>query len=209
MEKYQKINTIFKRDNRGKIIEGIYSTPEIEFLKDLAWIWTEKVDGTNIRIGFKDGVKEIGGREENSQISTFLYKKLEELFPVEILQNVFPDSSEQIILFGEGYGNKINKVGKQYNPNGVDFILFDVKIGSWWLKRDDVEDVAYKLNLLVVPIISIEPLSWAINHIKHQLLPSRWTGVQQIEGLVGTPKVQLFNRKGERIITKIKTKDFK
>ena len=34
-----------------------------------------------------------------------------------------------------------------------DFVLFDVKCGDWMLQRADVEDVAGKLGIDVVPII--------------------------------------------------------
>ena len=34
---YQKINTIWKRDERNKIILGDYAMPEIEYLKDNIW----------------------------------------------------------------------------------------------------------------------------------------------------------------------------
>ena len=73
MREYPKINTIWKRDDRGRVIEGEYATPELEYLADLAWEWTEKVNGTNIRIGW-DGAKpplgdyEIGGRTADAQI---------------------------------------------------------------------------------------------------------------------------------------------
>ena len=35
---------------RGKIIMGDWSRPEFELLKDLRWEWTEKVNGTNVRL---------------------------------------------------------------------------------------------------------------------------------------------------------------
>ena len=51
MKEYHKIQSVFKRDiANGKIIEGKYSLPEFEYLKDNQWVFTEKVDGTNIRI---------------------------------------------------------------------------------------------------------------------------------------------------------------
>ena len=82
MNQYHKINTIFKRDmaNRGKIIEGEYSAPEIEYLKDNVWTWTEKVDGTNIRVMW-DGKNVIfGGKTEAASIPSFLVNQLNELF---------------------------------------------------------------------------------------------------------------------------------
>jgi hypothetical protein len=42
MIEYPKINTIFKRDENGKIIHGSYSLPVLELLKDITWVYTEK-----------------------------------------------------------------------------------------------------------------------------------------------------------------------
>ena len=52
MKEYHKIQTIFKRDPENKfktLIYGEFSLPEFEYLKNNTWIFTEKVDGTNIR----------------------------------------------------------------------------------------------------------------------------------------------------------------
>lgn len=51
MKEYHKIQTCFKRDEKTKrIIEGDWTLPEFEYLKDCQWVFTEKVDGTNIRV---------------------------------------------------------------------------------------------------------------------------------------------------------------
>ena len=48
-KEYPKIQSIFKRDeNTHKFIDGVFSLPEFEYLKDNLWIWTEKIDGRNI-----------------------------------------------------------------------------------------------------------------------------------------------------------------
>ena len=50
MEQYPKINTLYKRDGNNKIIIGDFSEQEFEYLKDLKFEATEKIDGTNISI---------------------------------------------------------------------------------------------------------------------------------------------------------------
>ena len=56
MKEYHKIETIFERDMDGnkKLIEGKFRNPLVEYLKDNEWVFTEKIDGTNIRV-FWDG----------------------------------------------------------------------------------------------------------------------------------------------------------
>jgi len=122
------------------------------------------------------------------------------------LEEIAPDG---MVLYGEGYGAKIQKGGGNYIPGGVDFILFDVRCGEWWLKREDVEDIAGKLGLRVVPIVGTGPLKGAIEYAEAGF-ESRIAQVvgTKAEGLVMRPDTELFGRNGKRIIAKIKAKDF-
>jgi hypothetical protein len=206
---YHKIPTICMRQESKpfKLIEGKYREPEFELLKDIEWTFTEKVDGTNIRIMW-DGYNVVfGGRTENAQIPSHLVNKLNELFTgtkiEQIFEQVFGES--KVILFGEGYGAKIQKGGGNYSKD-QEFVLFDVKVGEWYLKREDIEGVAEKFSLKVVPIIAKGNLQTGIDLVKNGL-KSQW-GDFIAEGLVAKPSVDIFNRRGKRIITKIKTEDF-
>lgn len=61
--KHHKIQSVFKRDKQGRFLLGQWSRPYLEYLADLQWGWTEKVDGTNIRIGIDgNGEYRVGGR---------------------------------------------------------------------------------------------------------------------------------------------------
>lgn len=205
MDKYHKIQTIFKRNmqDKGKIIIGEYACPEFELLKNIEWVFTEKIDGTNIRV-FWDGENvKYGGRTDNAQIPAILVEKLQATFPQKLLQETL---SNPMCLYGEGYGAKIQS-GGNYNPHGVDFILFDVKVDNWWLKRDAIESIASSLNIKVVPIVGQGTLNDAARLMSNNF-KSQW-GDFPAEGFVIKPAIELFNRKGERIITKIKHKDFK
>ena len=48
---YQKINTLWKRDNKNCIVMGDFSLPEFEYLRDVQWLAEEKIDGTNMSWG--------------------------------------------------------------------------------------------------------------------------------------------------------------
>ena len=206
---YHKITTIYMRQESKplKLIEGKYREPELELLKDIEWTFTEKVDGTNIRIMWDGYNVFFGGRTENAQIPSYLVNKLNELFTgtkiEQIFEQVFGES--KVILFGEGYGAKIQKGGGNYS-NNQEFVLFDVKVGEWYLKREDIEDVAKKFSLKTVPIIAKGNLQTGVDLVKSGL-KSQW-GDFIAEGLVAKPSVDIFNRRGQRIITKIKTEDF-
>ena len=214
MKEYHKIQTVFKRDMATKfktLLEGDYSLPEFEFLKDNKWVFTEKVDGTNIRVMWDGENVTFGGKTDDAQIPQFLVNRLNEMFmPTHAklrLKEVFAEA-KQVCLYGEGYGAKIQKGGGNYIPNGQDFCLFDVLVDGWWLQRVDVEDVAAKLafGFEVAPIIGTGTLSDMVD-MARKGFKSRW-GDFTAEGVVARPQTELRTRRGDRIITKIKHKDF-
>lgn len=204
MKKYLKIQSLFLRnpETNFKTFLSEYSLPEFEYLKDIRWEWTEKIDGTNTRVYF-DGEKVLfGGKGDNSSIPTFLLRKLEQIFTPEKMKD-FKD----LTLFGEGYGNKIQKAGKDYIADDVDFILFDVQTpDGLWLERINVDDIAAKLNIKYAPIVRYGTLDEAVEYVKKGFKSE--IADCQAEGLVMRPKYELTTRKGERIITKLKFKDF-
>jgi len=210
--KYHKIMSLFKRNMEGdkKFIIGDWTTPEIEYLKDQDWVWTEKVDGTNIRVMWNGKEVVFGGRSDDAQLYTALLLRLQELFmriePRQIFADNFGIEEVDVVLYGEGYGAKIQKGGGNYIPNGVDFVLFDVAVNGTYLERENVEDIAKKFGIKVVPIIGHGTLNEAIELTKKGF-KSQW-GDFIAEGIVARPKVELLTRRGERIITKVKHKDF-
>jgi ATP-dependent RNA circularization protein (DNA/RNA ligase family) len=207
MEEYVKIQTIFKRDMtkpRNPIIEGDYSLPELAYLAGNQWRFTEKVDGTNIRVGFVDGQVVYGGRTEAAQIPATLVAVLNAKFLplLDKLREVFDGDA---VLYGEGYGAKIQKGGGNYRSD-QSFVLFDVKVGEWWLQHEDVLDVADKLELETVPVLTCGTLHDAVAMAKSGFL-STW-GNFEAEGIVARPTTELRARSGHRIIAKIKCRDF-
>lgn len=210
MIEYHKINTMFKRNMEGdkKIIFDDWAEPEVEYLKNNEWIFTEKVDGTNIRIYWDGKEVTFGGRTDSAQIPNGVINRLNDLFystPAKVrLREVFPEGG--VVFYGEGYGAKIQKGGGNYK-DVQDFVLFDVKVGEWWLERHNVEDVAEKLQLDVVPVIGGGTLYDAVDMVKAGIT-SKW-GNFEAEGIVARPQVELTTRNGSRIIAKIKARDFK
>jgi hypothetical protein len=209
---YHKIPTAWARDPATRyktLVENEWATPELKFLKDAIWQWTEKVDGTNIRIHWDGYNFEIGGRTDNAQIPAFLLKELMLMFTVESLSKVFPveDVPLDLTLYGEGYGAKIQKGGGNYLSDTTSFVLFDVRVGKWWLTHDAVEDIATKMQIGRVPDIGYGTLNQMIEKARAGF-NSIW-GDFEAEGIIARPGVELQDRSGRRIITKIKCRDFK
>jgi hypothetical protein len=205
MDEYVKINTIWKRDQSGQIIEGDYATPELAYLADVPWDWTEKVDGTNVRVGWDGHEVIFGGRTANAQMPVKLLEHLRQTFTPEAFRKACIEEGG-MVLYGEGFGAGIQS-GGNYSPTQT-FALFDVQVGRWWLDRANVADVARKLGVPVVPVIEDMTLRNASDLVKNHPPQSSW-GDFPMEGLVGRPLVDLFDRKGNRIMAKIKVKDFR
>lgn len=212
MRTYEKIETIFARDMEGtkKLIPGAYRNENIEFLRDVPWIWTEKVDGTNIRVVWDGHTVTFGGRTDRASIPAPLVNKLNEYFGGEQAAQVFEQmfGDREVILFGEGYGDKIQAVGREYIPSGVDFIVFDVLIGSYYQPRDNVEGIAKAFGVKTVPVVGIGTLQQAIEYVKGEPLSVISQQPVAMEGIVCRPAVELRDRCGNRLIVKIKRNDF-
>lgn len=214
MEKYPKIVTVWERDPERRykyLVQGKWARPELEYLKDNQWVFTEKVDGTNIRLIWDGQALMFAGRTDKAIIPPFLKERLLDLLvpvPVEgSLAELFtPDNT--VCLYGEGYGARIQKAGKHYKSGGVDFILFDIMVNGLWLEREDVVDIADKLTVDVVPVVGTGTLETAINLVGTGFHSEVAEEEITAEGLVMRPKIELSDRRGNRIITKIKYKDF-
>lgn len=200
---YDKINTIWKRDEKGAIILGAYATPELDMLQHVNFDWTEKVDGTNIRIHWDGQELSMNGRTNNAQIPMPLVGWIEEHVKPEAMADI---SDGEITLYGEGYGGKIQK-GGLYRPD-ESFVVFDIQIGGWYLKRADMIEVAGNLGLEVVHLVEIDTMERISEMVRNHELSSLW-GEAKMEGLVGRPHVELRDRKGHRILAKIKKRDFR
>ena len=209
MIEYHKIETLFERDVKGtkKLIEGKYRNEAVEYLKDNMWVFTEKIDGTNIRVCWDGHKVTFAGRTERANIPAHLENKLTELFLNDETEQLFEQmfGEKEVILFGEGYGHKIQN-GDDYRDD-VSFILFDVMINDYYQPRAAVTGIAESFGIEVVPIVLVGTIADAVEFVKKQ--PKSTIGKADMEGLVGKPRVEMKDRVGNRIIVKVKARDFK
>ena len=232
LQEYNKIQSLYKRQDfvkgaprgsHGPLLIGEYSEPEFGNIK--LWHVEEKVDGTNIRVVFERGtmyhaLKEdrtrdcedmsrvtFAGRSNDAQIPPHLLAYLQSTFTVEELDKAFPDKSvKKVILFGEGYGPKIQSGGK-YRDN-VGFILFDVFVGSWVLMRSDNSVIASALQVPMCPTIGIMTEEQIVNYVKSK--PDSLCSVekQTMEGVVCRSSPLMLFRNGKPMMWKLKCKEF-
>ena len=210
MKKYEKIETVFERDTMGtkKLKYGCYRNNAVKYTAWNEWQWTEKIDGTNVRVHWDGHKVSFGGRTDNANLPVPLMERLYELFSNNTAEELFEQlfGEKDVILFGEGYGKKIQAVGSKYIPDGVDFILFDVCVNDTYLDREAVENIALAFRISVVPVVLVGTINDAINYVMEK--PKSTIGTAPMEGLVGRPAVELKDKNGKRLIVKVKVCDF-
>lgn len=208
IREYEKMETPFKRDDKTKKLnENEWRNETVEYLKNLQWNFTEKIDGTNIRVYWNGHKVNFYGRTDKAQIPANLTNKLLELFGGNVNEEMFEQKfgDKEVMLIGEGYGAKIQS-GGNYIPDGVDFALFDVFIDGIYLSREAVKDIANYFNINTVPDLGNGTLQEAIDFIKTK--PKSKIGKADMEGIVARPIKELYDKRKERIIVKIKACDF-
>jgi len=130
---YPKIDTLYRRLNNFNV--NVFNFTRKEFSIISEWTLTEKIDGTNIRIGLNpDGTIELGGKTDNAQIPASLVTFFNEL-DKDAIRNAFKQDEEgnypNVTIFGEGYGPKIQNGGKDGRP-----IMWKLKFSDFNKGRD-------------------------------------------------------------------------
>jgi hypothetical protein len=218
---YSKIETLFERDERFKVIVGRYRRPEYEDIS--RWLVSEKIDGTNVRINFTRVVRvhstgpepdehvtdvRVRGKTDNASLPTSLSEHCFKLAAAGldyIEEQLETYNVMSITLHGEGYGAKIQNGGNYRSDQG--FILFDVEINDsrTFLDEDTVSVYAYKLQIPRVPLIGLMTTEDIVEAVSNGFT-SRIGGMA--EGVVVRPRTPLYDNRGERVMWKLKTKDF-
>ncbi len=171
----------------------------------------EKVDGTNVRIFWEPNdpfSPNFGGRTDNAQMPTTLLTYLQHTFTREKLMKQFPDKNK-VILFGEGYGPKIQACGSRYRKD-VSFIIFDVWIDGWWLEKESVLDIADKLDIehtINQQIMTTnEVVEFVKSHPKSYIAEDR---TLVMEGVIARSyPMLLFRNHKTPVMFKLKVKEF-
>lgn len=212
MDTYHKIQTVYLRDpatNHKTLLMGQFARPEFEALAGIDWQWTEKVDGTNVRLMWDGESLTLGGKTEAAQLHTGLTEYVFLNVTAENMSAVFRQTDGlSVCIYGEGYGEKIQSGG--YYRHGQGIIVFDVLINGVWIEREQVEDIATALGLPIVPICGHGTLAEMVEYARSGYLSNvAEVSHRAAEGIVARPPVNLFNGRGERVITKIKLKDFR
>lgn len=184
-------------------IDNLYKNQDILLFKECYCL--EKVHGTSTHISWKDNKISFfsGGVEYLEFVNLFDKDKLTEKF-IEF-------DREQIIIYGEGYGGKCQRMGATYGDK-LKFVAFEVKIGHMWLCVPDAEGIVRSFGLDFVPYTKCSTDIGVLSSIRD--LPSEQSvkcgiiGPKKREGIVLRPLIELRKNNNERIIAKYKNDEF-
>lgn len=205
MKEYHKIRWIYKFDSKTHLpiqeIDEYFNN-----LKSCRWIFTEKIDWTNIRIVWDWHNVSFYWRTDNAQLPWNLLNKLKEIFIEELFEQNFWETN--VVLYWEWFGGKIQKWLNDYWDK-EDFILFDVEINWIFLERENIEWVAKSLWINLVPILLVWTLDYAIKYVKDKKILDEQISKTIPEWLVWVPIWWYLDRLWNRIIVKIKQGHFR
>lgn len=117
-----------------------------------------------------------------------------------------------IYIYGEYYGEGIQKCGKRYIEKGNNFKVFDICQQGWWTPKEVRDAMCKELGLDTVPYLG----NMTLRDIEKMVMDGFTTKVEGVadptmieEGIVARPIVPIKNGSGNRIIVKVKYCDYK
>jgi len=208
-KEYHKIETIYKFDQETKsFIPNTFYNPSVELLQNNQWVFTEKIDGTNFRIFWNGHTLSYAGRTDNAVFSKDQIAFIEANLVNEAMTNSFETMfrEKEVIVYGELYGNKIQKNGHLYvNDNGLAFKVFDVYNDNQFMPYKHMIHLCKELGYDVVPLVLTGTIAEGIAFVKNNSLST--FSKATLEGLVGKPLGDFLDHTGKRIVVKIKNRD--
>ena len=115
-----------------------------------------------------------------------------------------------IYIYGEYFGEGIQKCGKRYITKGNDFVVFDIKQQGWWTPKDVRDSLCEKLGLKTVPFIGVMTLADIEDMVRKGFATKFGAADPTLleEGIVARPIIPLFDGSNKRIIVKVKYCDY-
>lgn len=223
---YPKIQTLYDRYPDYSI--NVEKLRRAEFGIINTWQVTEKLNGRNIRILLKqNGHVEFSGRQDGVKVSEQIPQKMMDylnlIFTPQKMQSVFwryvnnVFQTPEVCVYVEGLGSDLAAGSGIYCPGtSVSVRLIDCYINPWWIERPLLEEFGRKLGIKCTPLLDTiytlprtrEELERIIK-ISHVATEDNSNFLGLAEGIVAKTEPLLVNRKGERVIWKLKYKDFK
>lgn len=181
-----------------------YRSPLLAYLAESPWVYSRKVDGENIRIQW-DGEQALWNGKSNAfQCSVEFAEYMNNIFLEEIFEEKF-GRDKVATLFGEKMGPKTQ--GNELGLDKDELILYDVNVNGIWLSGESVVEIATYFGIKTV--FDFMPSFLGKTHTLQELIELCAKGeFKDWEGIVATPLVELRAQNGQRVVVKIKNRDY-
>lgn len=190
-------------------IENLYKNKDILLFRQA--VASEKVHGTSAHVKYSAELDKMtffsGGATHSQFLEFFNQEELLEKFRL----NATEHNVNEIVVYGEAYGGKLQGMSKTYGPE-LRFIAFEVQIDGVWVNPIQADSISTKLGFEFVPYNIIETTEEAIEAEKNkdsEVAIRRGMGAGHMrEGIVLRPLEELQFQNGGRIICKHKRPEF-
>lgn len=180
------------------------------FPKESARFAQVKNSATN-KVQYYDTYADNGVSDDNGNYDVFFVETND---PKDISEQMFYGVKLEevpIYIYGEYYGQGIQKCGSRYIKDGNDFLVFDIRRQGWWLPKAERDALCEKLGLRTVPYIGVFTLA-EIEKMVIDGFPTKVPNAKDPtmieEGIVAKPILPLLDERGNRIIVKVKYCDY-
>lgn len=200
---YRKIKNVFY----SKDFKNWEYSEEVKPFLEQDFYAYEKVDGTNIRIIWDGYNIEFKGRTDKAEIPKPLLEYLEKTYNNEDFKLLMEEKFgiKQVVIYGEGYGNKIQPEGHLYIDNSVSFIGFDVMVDGVYTLKWDV--ILKELNIPYVLWYRLGNIEEIIDFMKYDDIKSKINDKKIIEGFVLRLNLPVYDRDRKPIMFKLKYRE--
>ena len=185
----------------------IYREPELEYLAKNLWVYKRKLNGENMRVLWNGEQAIWNGKTNDFETDAETTEYMNTTFLEEVFEEKF-GHEKQVLLFGERMAPKTQ--GNELGLESVEFVLFDVKIGDTWLAPENLRAIAKYFGLrtcydFMRPEDEKRNYAQTLENLIDEVAKGRF---ENWEGIVASPATGLYNRKGERLICKIKNHEY-
>lgn len=116
-----------------------------------------------------------------------------------------------IYIYGEYFGQGIQKCGARYLQNTNDFRVFDINQQGWWTPKQVRDALCEKLDIKTVPYLGVMTLREIEKMVREGFATHFENAADPTlleEGIVARPILPLNDGRGNRIIVKVKYCDY-
>ncbi|MCP4662668.1 MAG: RNA ligase (ATP) [bacterium] len=199
------------RFQRYTDIENLRNFPDT-FVEGEEVVVSEKIHGTNARIGYIEGKLLAGShglqrkRPEPEKLATNTYWFPATLSPVMSLLEELNQRHRQVILYGEIYGSRVQKL--HYGQRaGLGFAAFDLYVDDHYVDYDEFKALCDQHGVATVPILGRG--EYSLDFVKSLSQGKTTLPDKHIrEGVVVKPVTERLNPKIGRLVLKYLNDDY-